>query len=144
MTDNTDWGWYAGRGADPENYDIGPENTREAIVEAGLEELDGEPFSIVEARKGPPPPPDATTVLESHHEALADDATWGDDDGTALATDDDAYKRAVASLQAALSGWWGVHWNTLFMAPWVFAETRNEELIIPPGWTEDAAESTTA
>lgn len=43
---DTDWGWYAGRGADPENYDLGPENTREAIVQVGLDELDGEPFTI--------------------------------------------------------------------------------------------------
>ena len=144
MTDNTDWGWYAARGADPENYNIGPENTREAIVQVGLEELDGEPFSIIEARKGPPPPPSAATVMDAHHEALCDDGAWGDDDGERRGVTDADQKRAEAALQAALNGWWDTHWNTLFMAPWVFAHTRNEELIIPPGWAEDAAESTTA
>lgn len=46
------WEWWASR--DEERYDVGPEASREAVIELATNDFDGERFHIIEATKGTP------------------------------------------------------------------------------------------
>lgn len=46
------WEWWASR--DEERYDVGPETSREAVIELATNDFDGERFHIIEATKGTP------------------------------------------------------------------------------------------
>ncbi len=122
------WSWWASR--DEENYTVGPEDTREAVIAAGATDFDGEAFHIVEALKGSMARwlPKAERIIEIMAEASDDDGAFGEADYCELVGSAEAVSAAEADLNAALSGWFARHAG-IFPTPWAFFRTRNAELI---------------
>jgi len=113
--------WWASRDAD--FYTSGPHETREAAIFAGREDFQGGEFYIVEAGLEPFGL-DAAELIESQYfEAVGlfhGDGPDPDRRGNCKAAD--------AELQEMLDAWLVRHADT-FVAPTIFAWSRNEELI---------------
>lgn len=127
MPGETEWGWYAGRHVEPENYSLGPFETRDdAIAEARSDfGSDGDGFTVIEACKGEFAPPSAKRLMEEMLER------WGDDDmgredypdfeGTA-----EAVTAAESDLDVVLAAWFERH-KAIMPSPWCFDSSRHEE-----------------
>ena len=135
------WGWYAS--GDSENYTVGPEATRECIIEAAIRDEvglgdqneDGSwgiSFHILEARKKPVQMADFFSVgrwLED-----LENGPFYDMSGEALALEDKSIVSHIKSEQwdnlqqavrAVISKWQSE--NDIQITPWVFTESRNGE-----------------
>jgi len=113
--------WWASRDADV--YTSGPHDTREQAIFAGREEFDGDAFYVVEAGIAP---------LRFSGARLID-SQYFDDDELFHEDGPDADRRgnckaADAELQEMLNAWLVRHADT-FVAPTIFAWSRNEEFI---------------
>lgn len=126
-----EWKWYAGR--DNENYTVGPEDTRKAVIAAGRQDFDGEAFHIIEARKGTMRPwlPSASDIVEQMFDRAYEDGAFGDDYGEPYGPLE-AQKAADDDLDALLAAWYERHAD-VFPTPWMFAESRNAETIPAAG-----------
>jgi hypothetical protein len=128
MATETQWQWYAS--TDGEHYTVGPEDTREAIIEAGTQDFDGEPFVIVEATKGGPTLRifDSAGVIE-----MLDNANEGkgDPDGDSLFSDVTPFhaEQLAEALNDKIEEWARV--CEIKPHVWAFGETRNQEDITP-------------
>lgn len=122
------WQWWAG--ADEETYNVGPENTREAVIERGREDFDGRSFHIVEAITGDPAQliPNAVTIINRALEDASDDGEFGEDGDFDLADKPEVHTQAFAELDAAIEAW-VAKWRRLLPTPWRFRATRNAEVI---------------
>ncbi|ADK99415.1 hypothetical protein [Brevundimonas subvibrioides] len=122
------WQWWAS--LDEETYTVGPEDTREAVIEAGLVDFDGRSFHIVEAIKGDPAQmlPNAETFVSRALEDAADEGEFGKDGDYDLAGKPEVHQAAFADLDAAIATW-VVKWGHLLPTPWKFRSTRNPEVI---------------
>jgi hypothetical protein len=130
MATEPKWQWYAS--TDGENYTVGPEDTREAIIEAATGDFDGQPFVIVEAIKGIP-----TLRIFSRSDAdiieLLDEANRdkGDPEGDSLFADVTPFhaEQLAEALNDKIEEWARV--CEINPHVWAFAETRNQEDITP-------------
>lgn len=151
--EGTEWGWYAGWS--DEEYSVGPEDSREAIIQAatwdeiGATDADEDGperlcFHIIEARKQPL---DLSRLIV--FDSLYDD--WvngifydlsgesGDDDrDVASHVTEEQWKDLEARLKAACVEWGAA--NNVVIMPWIFTQTRNEEIVtvIPSAASEEA------
>jgi len=118
------WQWYAG--GDGESYPVGPEDSREAIIEAGRENYGEDAFYIIEAAKGSMEQylPSAGDIIEQMCERADDNGAFGED-YCEITTDT---KEVEAKLDAVLKGWFDRH-SIIFPTPWAFDSTRNAETI---------------
>lgn len=132
MTPEGEFFWWAGRGAQPEDYTAGPFGTREEAIQVGRVDFDGEGFTVIEARKGKFSPPSADDLMGEWSERWGDDDI-GREDYPEFAGPAEAIKAAEADLDALLANWFERH-RKIMPEPWCFAETRNEEFF--PG-TDD-------
>lgn len=123
-----DWQWFAS--SDEENYLTGPEDTREAIIEVGKNDYDGDGFYIVEAVRSDPSRliPSAENFLTQTLEGAADDGEFGEDGDYDLCGAPETQARAISELDAALQSW-TAKWKHVLPAPWRFARTRNAEYV---------------
>lgn len=131
------WGWYAGRGAEPENFDTGPEPSRDAAISAGLTNYDGETFTVIEAQRGEFAVPQARHLLESWLEQWGDD-DMGREDYPELEGPPAAIAVAHDDLDALLAGWFSRH-KAIMPVPWAFAASRNAETFPSAEGEADAA-----
>lgn len=122
-----DWKWYASR--DEENYTVGHEDSREAVIAAGRVDFDGDAFHILEARKGTMRQwlPSGSDITDQMFERASDDGAFGEDYGEPLGSLE-AQKAADDDLDAVLAAWFERH-AAIFPTPWAFAESRNAEQI---------------
>jgi hypothetical protein len=127
---DTAWSWYASR--DEESYLVGPEDTREAAIQAATEDFDGEPFHVVEACKGSMAAflPSGERLIEWMTECADDNGAFGEDDYCELIGTPEAITAAEEDAAATLKAWFDRH-AALFPTPWAFAATRNGEWITP-------------
>lgn len=128
MSSSTEWGWYASE--DEENYTVGPEASRDAVIAAGRVDFDGQPFFILEAIKPAAASliPNARSFIESALEAAADDEQFGEDGDFDLSGSQEEAAAAYAELDAALSAW-VEKWARILPTPRTFHATRNAEVI---------------
>lgn len=144
MSGQTDFHWYASDNA--ETYSIGPENSREDVIEAarrdelGFQEADEEGparlvFYIVEANKTVLTAADwilPRDLFEAALERLSDSDhcdEYGECNGAFECTAEQ--ERDLRNrLRAACDEWQQVH--GLRWVSWGFSESRNEELIELP------------
>ena len=122
------WEWWASR--DEENYTVGPETSREAVIEAARVDFDGEPFHIVEAvkRSAASLIPSAGDFIERALEDAADNGEFGEDGDFGLCGKPETQSEAIAELDAAISAW-AAKWSHILPTPWAFRKTRNAEWI---------------
>lgn len=122
------WQWWASR--NEEQYLVGPEDSREAVIQAGIEDFDGESFHIVEARKGSMAGylPSGQRLIEWMTEGADDNGAFGEDDYCELTATPEAIEAAEADVEAVLADWFKRH-SAIFPEPWAFAATRNGEWI---------------
>ena len=127
-----EWQWWASR--DEEQYLVGPCASREEAIEHALEDFDGEPFHIVEARKGSMIRwvPKAARIIEIMAESADDDGAFGEDDYCEPVGSAEAVSAAEADLDGLLAAWFSRH-AAVFPEPWAFAATRNGEWVRPTG-----------
>lgn len=138
MTSQTEWAWYASD--DAENYTVGPEPNRDAIVSAardeelGFIEENGKPelrFWIVEARKADLRIADfcLPSDLFEHAEDEADSLDYGgvDQMEEVFTCSQEHQADLKARLRAACEEWQQAH--GLSWRSWAFSETRNEETV---------------
>ncbi|MBB3940726.1 hypothetical protein GGR39_002383 [Novosphingobium fluoreni] len=121
MTKDLQGTWWASR--DGDFYTSGPHDTREQAIFAGREDFDGGAFHIVEAGIAP---------LRFSAARLIDQQYFEDDElfhpGASGADRRGNCKAADAELQEMLDAWLVRHADT-FVAPTMFAWSRNEEFI---------------
>jgi len=137
MTDK-EWGWYAGD--NEEEFRVGPESTREAIIASAIASDVGydyeDPaahkyrFCIVEAKKS-----------DIHLGGLFDASRWfeeldngllydqGDPNGDGLLADITAKQSEALELtiRLAINLWQSEH--GIVITPWAFSQTRNSEVV---------------
>jgi len=119
--------WYAGAGAQPENYALGPFNTRDDAIADGRDYYDGQAFTVIEACKGEFSPPSADALMGEWLERWGDD-DMGREDYPEFKGPKAAIDAAEADLDQLLSAWFERH-RAIMPEPWCFGESRNEELI---------------
>lgn len=117
--------WYAGEGQQPEDYRLGPYDTREQAITDAREYYAGQTFTIIEARKGEFSPPSADDLMGEWIERWANDDMWRDD-YPEFAGPLEAIKAAEVDLDALLAGWFERH-RAVMPSPWSFADSRNAE-----------------
>jgi len=124
------WAWYASR--DEETYLVGPESSREAVIQAATQDFDGEPFHIVEACKGSMSRyiPTGKRIIEWMVECSDDEGAFGEDDYCELVGSAEAIAAAEADAAQVLSEWFARH-SAIFPTPWAFLATRNGEWVRP-------------
>lgn len=136
--DEPNWQWWAGR--DEEYFTVGPENTREAIIQAATNDFDGEPFCIVEAYKGPPSFDafDARDVIEQI-DSCNEDRVDPDGDGTIFIgdLDKDQLMDLEDRLHKAVLAW--VEANKIKTEVWSFDNMRHREDVTPVKETANAS-----
>lgn len=123
------WQWYAS--TDGERYTVGPEDSREAVIELATNDFDGEPFTIVVATKGEAILRifDNSNVIELLDGANEDNAG---EDGESLFDDVTREQAdALASLLNSAMEFWAKLHNIKPDTPWAFGQTRNQEDITP-------------
>lgn len=132
MTTEKPWGWYAS--SDEENYYCGPEQTRDAIIQAatndeiGLNDDGSRMFFIIEAWQ-------ASVELADHFEAAAfvdaindDFSDFGGLDGEPVVDMTDVAVNSLERVVRATIAKWQAD-NNLRFRNWTFSETRNREAI---------------
>ncbi|WP_300379574.1 hypothetical protein [Henriciella sp.] len=136
-----EWGWYAS--ADEENYTVGPEASREDVIEAAIgdevglgdQNEDGSwniSFHILEARKEPVQMADYFHVGRWVEDL--ENGPFYDMSGEACGWNDDSIVSHIKSEQwtelqqvvrAAIAKWQSE--RDIQIRPWVFTESRNGE-----------------
>jgi hypothetical protein len=119
------WKWYAGYGIEPENFSVGPEDTRDAIIAAARIEFCGETFTIIEAWRGVFSPPSADDLMGEMTERWGDD-DMGREDYPEFSGPLEAIKAAERDLDDLLRAWFERH-RAIMPTPWCFADSRNTE-----------------
>jgi hypothetical protein len=124
------WGWWAS--TDEETFTVGPEATRDNILDVARDSYDGEGFFIVEAIQGSADNliPSAERIVCDALENAADNGVFGEDGDYDLRGRPEVCDAALAELDAALKVW-VAKWGHLFPKPWAFAKTRNAEWVDP-------------
>lgn len=146
MADNEfEWGWYASH--DEEMYTCGPEDSREAIIQAatgdevGWHDADEDGperlcFHIVEARKQPL---DLSrlivfdTLFDNWSNGIFYDLSGESSDDhrdVASHVTKEQWDDLEARLKAACVEWGNA--NTVVIMPWIFTQTRKEETVTVP------------
>jgi hypothetical protein len=125
---NADWKWWAGQGG--EHYTSGPHDNREAAVESGRDEFDGDAFEICEAKQDPLKLSDWIDV-----ERLLEDAEEGISDSDRVCADFDEppffeinaeqEKDLTERIKRACDEWQAAH-GLVFTAR-TFSNVRNHE-----------------
>lgn len=129
------WAWWASFDGG-ERYSVGPEVSREAVIEAAREYGGGDPFVVVEATQRPVRLSDFIDVEDLVERA--DERAWEDhgdpddpDDSGNPIFDFSATGPVAANLEArikrAVDEWQDA--NGVAPVSWRFTETRNEETI---------------
>lgn len=122
------WMWWASR--NEEDYIVGPEPDRDAIIALARNNFDGEPFHIVEAvlRDVATIFPSAIRFVEDVLDRAADDGVFGEcGDYGLLGTAEEA----IAELDHAISGW-VERWRHILPTPLEFAKVRSHEWVKEP------------
>ena len=149
MSNEPDWGWYAG--ADGETFTVGPEATRDGIIESAMYEdcgihdqnEDGSwnySFEIVEAYKSPIQLADhfdAGRWIEDLENGPLFDLLNPDGDGLGAEMTDDQFKSLETAIREAITKWQkdtGFHHE-----PWAFTGIRNRESISGKTKPEEAS-----
>lgn len=123
-----DWAWYAS--GDGEMYDLGPESSREAIIAAGNDFFDGDPFHIIEARKDYIQVADyfdADTFLTELEEGRLSDQC--PEERLFSNVNEQHRTELTLKVKETIAEWQRLH--DIKIVPWVFTETRNAEDIDP-------------
>jgi hypothetical protein len=135
------WQWWAS--TDEENYAVGPEETRDAVIRAATEEFGGETFHVIEATQGKADLTfDAARVFEDIDERNSD---LVDPEGGGTIFGDKITRAQCRDLEARLSTalreWMAAH--NIQPQVWTFDKTRNGEWITlaPDDQSPTAAQS---
>ena len=125
------WMWWASR--NEEDYIVGPEPDRDAIIALARNNFDGEPFHIVEAvlRDVATIFPSAIGFVEDVLERAADDGAFGEYGDYDLLGTADEREAAIAELDHAISGW-VERWRHILPTPLEFAKVRSHEWVKEP------------
>jgi hypothetical protein len=137
-TDQDGFQWYWAAGEQPENYTGGPEVSREAAMRAALREFEpGDVFTLISATKGTfwNAIPGAAEIMDLAAEKASDDGMFGDDGFDGYVGGRAAEKAAEDDLDEVLKAWFERH-RAIFPTPWTFDDTRGEELVTRPPYTE--------
>jgi hypothetical protein len=126
--------WYAGSGVEPENFNVGPEDAREAIIGCARVEFCGEIFTIIEAQRGEFSPPSGDDLMGEMIERWADD-DMGREDYPGFEGPLEAISAAEKDLDALLTEWFERH-RAIMPTPWCFAGSRNQETFYSAGVDE--------
>ena len=123
MAGDGKFGWYWGRGEEPEGMH-GPEDSREAILQVARSECDGEGFTICEADKAVPSFNifDADDIIERYEEH--NEECWSED-GADIALTREAEKDLESVLAAAFEKW--AKENDAVGNAWCFGTQRHTE-----------------
>lgn len=128
MAGDGKFGWYWGRGEEPEGMH-GPEDSRDAILQVAMSECDGVGFTICEADKAVPAFNifDAGQVLEQYEEHNVE--CWSED-GPDIALTSEAERDLELVLAEAFGKW--AKENDAVGNAWCFGTQRNIEYFPAP------------
>jgi len=134
MTEELEWGWYAS--LDGEEFNVGPEPTREAIINQAREDLDldNDGFTIIEAKPDRPAHikkwARVADILEAAEENIQDSLSpFMFDNRDIFAVTAEQKADLIARLERACDEWESAH-GLVFRSP-IFLQTRNSEFIPP-------------
>lgn len=133
------WSWWASR--NEEQYLVGPCDSRDEAIKSATEDFDGEPFHVIEARRGSMAAflPTGESLIELMTESADDNGAFGEDDYCELIGSAEAIAAAQADAKAVLAEWFNRH-VAIFPTPWAFAATRNGEWVTPQQQPDTAGE----